>query len=370
MHDPRLIWRLGRWIARRENGAARLAWSGGEIVLRIHNGRIHSVSGIDADRLGERLGADAAGHDDLLDGARALAALPDLTETQALGAAKELIQEALLDWVVDPDRELELVDGEPDEAAGATISVTHAIVELILSDTRRGAADAILPDHGVLLRRTSNFLELYAPLRLSEEADLIVAKITGQRTVDEISDHSPHGAGEVHRLLAALVATGMLEPIPVVAAPAETVLPPDEYEDAVATRRRLPIGWMLAAIAALLIVVAAFTWWWMGRSETQAVAADGATWGVVVDMGCEPQELQRMLRARARNPAAVEVVTTGSDDATEECWRLVWGRFETQADAEAAVGDVPTYLRRDGFEPHAVELSEADLSPDLPSGTD
>ncbi len=370
MHDPRLIWRLGRWIARRDNGAARLAWSDGEIVLRIHDGRIHSVGGLDADRLGARLDVDAAGHEDLLEAARSLARLPGVTETQALGAAKELIQEAVLAWIADPDRELELVEGEPDEATGATISVTHAIVELVLSDTLRGAAEAILPDRGVLLRRTSNFLELYAPLRLSEEADLIVAKITGQRTVDEISGHSPHGAEEVHRLLAALVATGMLEPIPVVAATPEPDLEvaDDEFEHV--TRRRLPVWWVLAAVAALLIVVAALTAWWMRRAPAEASSAVGASWGVVVDMGCEPQELQRMLRARARNPAAVEIVTTGSDDGTGECWRLVWGRFATQAAADDARDDIPTYLRRDGFEPHSVELSESDTSPDLPPGTD
>ena len=56
---------------------------------------------------------------------------------------------SLLDLVPDGNRWDEIVaQARAVEAAGATISVTHAIVELILSDTRRGAADAILPDHG------------------------------------------------------------------------------------------------------------------------------------------------------------------------------------------------------------------------------
>ena len=369
MHDPRLIWRLGRWIARRENGAARLAWSDGEIVLRIHNGRIHSVGGVNSTRVGARLGVDGPGHDDLLQEARLLARSPDVTETQSLGAAKEMLQEAILEWIVDPDRDLDLVEGEPDEASGATISVTHAIVELVLSDTSRGAAEAVLPDRGVLLRRTSNFLELYAPLRLSEEADLIVAKITGQRTVDEISERSPHGPQEVHRLLAALVATGMLEPIPVVATAPEARAELVEDDDGTFTRRRLPAGWILAAIAGVLIVIAVATFWWVGRSPVEASASGGPSWGVVVDMGCEPQELQRMLRARSRNPTAVEVVTTGSD-AGDECWRLVWGRFATQQEAEAALDDIPTPLRRDGFDPHVALLPSSDAAPDVATGTD
>lgn len=365
MHDPRLIWRLGRWIARRENGAARLVWSGGEVVLRIHRGRIHSVDGVDASQVASRLGIEPIGLRDLLEEARALARDRAIAETQAVGTAKEVLQEAIHSWLLDPDRELELVEGEPDEADGPTISVTHAIVELVLSDIERDVASAILPDRTVLLRRTASFLELYAPLRLSEEADLIVAKITGQRTADEIAERSPHGTGEVFRLLAALVATGMLEPIPVATAePAEDFLSSTfEDDDLAPPRRRIPVAWVVAAAALLLALIAALAFWWTRQPDTtsasSATSADGTHWGLVVDMGCEPEELQRMLKVRSRNPSSVVVIPTDTGEG-EECWRLVWGQFESQADAEGASGAVPDGLARDGFVPHAVELPNSE----------
>jgi len=144
----------------------------------------------------------------------ALAAAPGVAETQAVGAVKELVQLSFAAWLLDPDRQLEIVDSDVAASESPTISAAHAVVELVLSSQDPAVARAILPELDTRLRRSADFLELYSPLRLSEEADLIVAKVNGQRTAGEIAGRSPHGHDEVLNLLAALVAAGMLEPAP------------------------------------------------------------------------------------------------------------------------------------------------------------
>ena len=99
----------------------------------------------------------------------------------------------------------------PPAADGATISMTHPLVELVLADTTGHVAERILPNRDAVLQRSASFLELYPPLRLSEEADLIVAGITGSVTVGDVAAGSAHDPEEVLRLEAALVATGILE---------------------------------------------------------------------------------------------------------------------------------------------------------------
>jgi len=158
MDEPQLIWRLGRWIANRSNGAARLAWSGGELVLRLSDGKVVSAEGFSTSELARRLECEPAGLTYLLAEARALAVDQSINETHAVGAAKEIIQEALRLWFTDSTRELELVDGEPDVDDGPSISITHAIVELVLNDTQRDLCSNILPDLEILLRRTRDCL--------------------------------------------------------------------------------------------------------------------------------------------------------------------------------------------------------------------
>jgi hypothetical protein len=355
MQDPTQIWELGRWIARREMGTVRLSWRGGEVVLGVRCGRVHRADGLDLGQLAARLGCNGVGADDLLAEARAMGRAHGIPETRAMSAAKELIQGALRAWLEDPDRALEVTDREPREANGATISVTHALVELILADTTQQVADAILPDRSVRLRRAPGFLELYAPLRLSEEADLVVAGITGERTAAAIAAASPHSPDEVARLVAALVATGMLEPIE--PAPAEEQLewPTIELPDDEPVRRKIPV-WAIAAAAALVLVVAVVAFLLL-RGGDDAVSATVGTgdWGVVVEMGCEPPDLQRMLRKRNAERKALRTVKADPANG-DTCFRLIWGSFPTKEDAEAAVGEVPPGLVESGFQPHVVEV--------------
>lgn len=361
MHDSDLIWRFGAWIARRESGAARLSWSQGELVLRIRQGRIQSAEGVDSTQISARLGCQGCGHRDVLGEARAIAVQRGVPETQAMGTAKEVLQDALRGWLKDPERELEIVEGQPDEAEGPTISITHALVELVLSDPG-SVARAVLPDRQLLLRRTGRFLDLYAPLRLSEEADLIVAKITGQRTVDEIASSSEHDPGEVERLLAALVATGMLEPAPMrrpVIAPDLAMETAEEVTET-PTRRALPVKWIGVGVAVVAIALAIAALWLTREAPATPADADSTlSWGLVVDLGCEPEELQRVLRKARQHPSDLRPVAT-NPEAGEKCWRLVWGRFESQTAAEAAIPRIPQSFTEPGFKPHAVELSGID----------
>lgn len=369
MSDPQDIWQLGQWIGRMEGGAARLGWAGGELILRIHMGRIRFVEGIDTGELCRMLSCETVGCIDLLEEARILATRGQVSEIQAMGAAKELLQAGLRGWLLDPERELEIVEGEPDPVEGATISITHSLVELVLSDTSGATAAAILPDCEMVLGRSPHFLDLYAPLRLAEDADLIVSKITGERTAQEVIDRATHEEGEVLRLLAALVVTGILEPEPALLLGADMDLLPAEEEEK-APRKRVPVLWIAGAAAALIIALAVIAFVMTGSEETDAVevaAAPALEWALVIDMGCEPQDLQRVLKKAQDNPKILRPVAADSGDG-EPCWRLVWGRFANEAAAEAAIQEIPAELRRQGFDPHPIELAGEELVPRGSSG--
>jgi len=362
MSDPHEIWQLGQWIGRLEGGAARLGWAGGELILRVHKGRIRFVEGVGTAELCRQLKCETSGSIDLLEEARLLAVKGQVSEIQAMGAAKELLQASLRGWLLDGERELEVVEGEPDEVEGATVSISHTLVELVLSDTSGSTATAILPDLDMVLGRSPQFLDLYAPLRLSEEADLIVSKITGERTAQEVIDRSSHDEVEVLRLLAALVVTGILEPEPALLLGADMdLLPAEEVEKS--PRRRVPVLWIAGAAAALIIALAVIAFVMTGSDEAapvEVVAAPDLEWALVIDMGCEPQDLQRVLKKAQENPKILRPVAADSRDG-EPCWRLVWGRFADQAAAEAAVQEIPAELRRQGFDPHPIELDGDEL---------
>ncbi len=355
MDDPQVTWRLGRWITRRVSGTLTLTWSSGSVTLNVVAGKVVAVHGIDPGEVALELGFGPIGYSELLAEARAVARHEGTGETQAVGAAKTVLQRRLRAWIADPEHTLEIDDAEPEEVDGPTVSLAHALVELILADDDSSFPRRILPDLGVLLRRSSSFLELYAPLRLSEEADLIVAKITGQRTAVEIASRSPQGQEEVIRLLAALVVTGMLEPVRVASATDEVDLLERSPILEEVTRRRLPVRWLLIAAVVLAVALAVATFFTLGGRSAPAPTADGQ-WGVVVDMGCEPQELRRVLQKANQHPKDLQAVRASLDES-DPCWRLVWGRFPSEDAALAAIGRLPAGYARDGFTPHAIQIS-------------
>jgi len=360
MQDPNQIWSFGRWIAQRDPSSARLSWTGGEFVLGVREGRIHSADGLDSTELADRLGCPGTDEDDLLAEARYLGQSKGIPETQAMGAAKEILQEKLHQWLLDPDRRFSIEDSEPPEADGATISITHALVELVLADTERNVAASILPDSGTTLQRSKDFIKLYAPLRLTEEADLIVASITASATAADIAAESSHQPDEVVRLVAALVATGILEASEPAVPADDLEWPGTEFDDEEPLRKKIP-GWMIGAAAGLLLLVVVIIAFAMmrGGGESEPVAMGSGDWGVVVEMGCEPQDLQRMLRKRNLERKALRTVKADPTNG-DTCFRLVWGSFLTKEAAEEAVGDIPSTLVEDGFQPHVIEVTNTD----------
>jgi len=360
MQDPQIIWRLGRWIARRENGAAHLVWEHGEFILTLDQGRIVSAGGFDSTEVARRLECQPAGNTDLLEEARSIAASGEIPEPQAIGAAKEVIQDGIKQWMKDPGRGLNIVDGDPDDVDGSKISITHTIVELVLASTGDDLASAILPNHDVLLRRTSSFLDLYGPLRLSEEADLIVAKVSGQRTADEIATRSPHGQGETIRLLCALVATGMLEAVSVVNPTADLhVIPSEiEYDEESSQTRRLSIPLIAGGLVVLAIALGLLGLWLKAQYKDPSQTLSTVKWALVVDMGCEPDELRRILTKARSNPKTAQPVAIGQENGEDPCWQLAWGTFSSREDAEKNISKVPSSLKREGFQPLAIELPE------------
>lgn len=354
MNDPQSIWRLGRWIAARRSGELRLGWDGSELMLHVSSGRATGIEGPDPTLVARRLGCRPAGHADLLEEARAVASQTDRSETEALAIVKTVLEEALHSWLLDPGRTLEADEHEAEENDRPTISLSHAIVEAVLSDDRDDITTAILPDLNVLLRRTAGFLESYAALQLAEEADLVVAKITGQRTAEEIAGRSPHDPSEVARLMAALSAAGLLEAVPVaeVSEPVVSVAPvPREDEERSLGKRKL---WLVAgAVAILLIAVAAVTLV-LGHSRRQAAVK--GHWGIVVDSGCDPQDLQRILRKAGQHP---EDLTAQRRDLKGgvPCWQLLWGDYDSREAAQGAIASVPKALVQEGVAPDVVELT-------------
>lgn len=365
MQDPKQIWEFGNWIARKDPGSARLSWADGEVILGMRQGRIHSIEGLDTGELAVNLGCENTGEGDLLAEAKALSTVRGVPETRAMGAAKEILQRALHQWLMDPDRQFTIDDEEPAEVDGATISITHALVELVLADTEHNVAVTILPDSGVSLQRSTGFLELYAPLRLSEEADLIVASITGTATAADIARDSSHQPDEVVRLVAALVATGVLDATESMISSNDLDWPDAELTEDEPSQRKIPVWMIGAAAAALAIIIAIVFFVFLRGDEGDGSAAVGSgDWGVVVEMGCEPQDLQRMLRKRNVERKALRTIKADPTNG-DSCFRLVWGSFSTRVAAEESLGKIPSNLVEEGFQPHVIEVSETEAGGEL-----
>ncbi len=363
MNDPQVVWRLGRWVAKRIPGNARLIASDVSLEIGMNEGRIVGVIGIDTSLLGRALNCEPFGEDDLIAEALALAEANEIPEATVMGAAKVLLQDRLKAWLLDPDRRLETVDGIQELRPINSISATHALVELILSDPDGTTAAAVLPSLDVLLRRADGFLDLYAPLGLAEEADLIVAKITGQRTAEEIAARSPHEHDDIVKLLAALTASGMLEAVHAAVPDSSPVLiaapePSAELDRQTPARRLSPL---LVLAAVVIIAAMAITAWWFAFRQDKATPQPETTghWAVAVDLGCEPHEFRRLLQVARRHDEVRPVALAESgENGDGTCWRLVWGDFPTMSLAESAISSVPSSIRREGFEPHVVEVDE------------
>ena len=376
MNEAGAIWRLGRWIGTGRGGTVRLRSGSGEAILRLAGGQLTGFEGPPPECVGEALGVPPAGHADLIREARELAGAAGVPLTRALAAVKVCLEKVLTAWLLDPDREIveeaaaETAAEAP--AAGPAISLTHVMVELLLAaDEGAALADRVLPSDGILLRRTPGFLERYAALQLAEEADLVVAKVTGGRTVEAIAERSSHDAGDVRRLLAALVAAGLLEPVSArepepepepgaaLAPPQSPEARPSEPAPAAGperTVRRLPWPWLLLAAAVLVAVLAVGAVWFRHAPAERPAGGRNTSWGIVVDMGCEAVDYERILRKVRKHPQRLRAVRTDEAGDGTGCWRLVWGPYRSKEAADRAVRSIPGDALAEGFEPHVVEL--------------
>ncbi len=381
------IVQLGRWLAESATGAVNLRWSDGELLVRARSGELVALLGIPSECVARQLGVEPTGESDLVAEARAIALRVRIRDAETRDALISCLQAGLREWLIDPERTLELSLEEPDEPSGSGVYVPHAVVDLVLTDEQDLLAATILPDPHVPLQRTARFDAIYNRLQPSEEADLIVAKITGQRTADDIASRSPHGANEVLRLLAGLVAGGLAEVAPKRTETAPTGPTSEEgevgdvplevtSEDAVTPERRpLPWRWLLAAVGVALVILIALVWA-LNRSTDERSAPvvppmeTEQQWTIVVDMGCEPGDLARIVKKVNRFPQDLRTIQTAEgdsgDDQDSPCWRLVWSEFGSREDAEAALEEVPNAYVPEGFEPHVVPAApmiEEDSTP-------
>lgn len=170
---------------------------------------------------------------------------------------------------------------------------------------------------------------------------------------------SPHGSHEVIRLLAALVATGMLEPVPVVISSDEHQILRDGPEPSPSVRgRRLPIWWIVAAAFAFVIIFGSLGLLLSRGSGRADEAPDEGRWGIAVDFGCEPEDLRRVYEKYNEDRKNLQMITVTVDD--QECGRLVWGEYGSQAAADEAIKTVPESLIWRGFTPHSVKLAQSE----------
>ncbi|NOZ77634.1 MAG: hypothetical protein GXP48_00365 [Acidobacteria bacterium] len=361
MSDPQLIWRFGRWVGARSTGTARLGWTGGGLILAVRGAKAVSVEGPDPSDVSNALGCSPTGQTNLLLEARAAASRTGADETRAVAIVKSIVEAGIRSWILDERRTLELVEGEVPAGDGPTISLPHAIVEMVLSDESDELPRTVLQDRRVLLRRSPGFLEGYASLQLTEEADLVAAKITGQRTAEEIIERSPQDSDEVMRLLVALVVAGFLEPVLVADLEQERAsIDPVFVPPVQAAARRLPPALIIGGVILLAVILAAVGWLVLHHAHSKT--ASPARWGIVIDRGCQPQDLQRILEKAGKHPRKL-VAQPDSQKMSEPCWELVWGSFRSKAEARKALARIPKSLVRRGVTGRIVTLSKTPGSP-------
>ena len=370
MSHSETIYRLGSWIATHQPGVLRLAWPEGELLLTIRNGKIVSVVGPNPRKLARMLGPGIRlDETDLMISARLAAEQHAIRVEESVGAVKAIIQEELAAWLCSPERELQFLEENPDPGPDPNVSFQHALIELILTAEADVFSRHILPDHSDLLRRHSAFSRNYASLGLSEEADLVVSQVDGQRSIRDILKKSSLPEGEVLRLLSALTCTGILEVAreekkpsvnPVEKELEVTVMPVEAEVEAKAVRMNRSM--LLTAAGALILFLGTLGWFFFFRHGSEVPPAPaGEHWGIVVDLACEPADYRRMIQTASRRKDVL-ALPTGEADSSEQCWRLVWGDFPEKQKAEAALDQIPAPLRHEGFASHVIKYE--------PSATD
>lgn len=336
---------LALWVGRKGRGAARLKWGGSELVLYMGGLQIVGVVGDDGEQLASALGLVEGG--EWFSEAQRAADEGHVTQAEANAVVKRAVAEKLRSFLLDPTAEISF---EGDAEAGGealAISFPHLMVELVLGPGGEKLLPVLLPDPSVALRRLPDFPRRVGSLGLTEEGMAILAKVDDRRTAAEIARPSPHGSETVLLLLAAALGAGIVEAVaPLAATPLER---PSEPGRMPARKARRWWPWLIALLLAGLAVayIAVARPW-----ERVGATGKGGPWGVAVDSGCQPGEVERLYRRQEADADAFQVVPFGRGD--EQCFRLLWGHFATREAAEAAMTRLPANVLARGFVPHAV----------------
>lgn len=336
---------LSSWVGKLGRGSAVLRFGGQRLVLHVDAGAITSVEGNDGEILAAAFGLPPEG--DWFGEARAAVSQKLVTPEEAAAVLKRALTSQLKLFFSDPHATLELFPGEPRPASGFLISYPHVVYELVLKEGGETLVPVFLPDPSVVLKRLPGFARWVGELSLPEEALAILAKVNDARSAEAIAEPSPYGRDVVYRFLGATVGAGLLaaeEPVL-----EETPLEVSEPEPQ--PRRKRAWWWVFP------LVVAGAAALFFARSLLQSGPSPGqGPWSIAVGGACQPAELEQLYRLQARDKEKLRVVPFG--DASQPCYRLVWGSFGSREQAEAALSSVPESLLQRGFQPHAVLVSD------------
>lgn len=333
--------RLSSWVGKLGRGSAALRFGEQRLVLHIDAGTITSVEGHDGDILAAAFGLPPEG--DWFGEARTAVSQKLVTPEEAAAVLKRALTHQLQAFFTDPGASVELFPGEPRPASGFLISYPHVVLELVLKEGGETLVPVFLPDSSVVLKRLPAFTRWVAELSLPEEALAILAKVNDARSAEAIAEPSPYGKDVVYRFLAATVGAGLVEAEQPVLEEA-----PSEIAGPEPLPRRKRAWWWVFPLA-LATAAALF----FARSMLQSGPNPGTgPWSIAVGGACQPAELEQLYRLQARDKSKLRVVPFG--DASQPCFRLVWGSFASKEQAEAALSSVPEALLQKGFQPHAV----------------
>lgn len=339
---------LALWVGRKGRGIARLRWGQGELLLHINALQIVGVEGDDREKLSAAFGLTSGG--EWFAEARSAVSGGLVTQGEANTVVKQAIALRLHEFFLAADGEVAFDSDAQAEAQGLTVSFPHLVMEMILGTGGEVLEEQFLPSPDLVLRRLPDFARRVGALGLTQEGMAVLAKINDHRTAREIADPSPHGRDMALRLLAAAVGAGIAEAAPRVAE--VTFATPLAVEPPPRRRRR----WWPWVVAALVVIVAVAALLLAVPGREAAVAVQGGPWGLAIDGGCQPAELERLYRKQEQDKASLRVVPYGQ--GSEQCFNLVWGGFATRETAQAAQAQVPSTLVARAFVVHAVHAEQ------------
>lgn len=339
---------LALWIGRKGRGRAQLAWGATTLALYLDALQIVAVEGDDGERLASAFGL-VSGREWFREALAAVNA-GHVTQGEAAAVVKRTLAMRLKEFFLAADGTVSFETDLPVEGAQFKISYPHLIVEMMLGHGGEDLVPVFLPDPELVLYRLPDFPRRVGALGLTDEALAVFAKINDVRSAREIVEPSPHNRELVLRLLATAVGAGLVDASPRLE---NVVLPPAESPAEPAPRRRVWLGWLVALVLLAVVVggVAVLRPW-----QRSAVVSLPGQWGIAVDGGCQPAEVERLYRRQDTNPGSYRVVPFG--EGSEKCFRLVWGQYADRNAAEKALGALPEGVLMRGFSPHVVRLGE------------